>query len=180
MPRSFDMSAHYPGTVEQVHQAFRQEDYWLARLADSGVDHARLEWMQVGGPSGTDGSINVITVQVLREQRLPNLVTQFHRGDLCIRREESWTPITGGTANVTVAGSILNAPVKLVSTAALAPHPQSVGVRLTCRATVEVRIPFVGGKLENIIGSQLATLVLAEQRFTTMWITENARHSSSG
>ena len=42
------------------------------------------------------------------------------------------------------------------------------------RATVEVRIPLVGGKLENFIGSQLVELLIREQRFTTTWIGENA------
>src|ERR1700757_1110897 len=33
MPRSFDVSADSPATVEQVHWAFSDEGYWLARLA---------------------------------------------------------------------------------------------------------------------------------------------------
>jgi hypothetical protein len=42
------------------------------------------------------------------------------------------------------------------------------------RATVEVRIPLVGGKLEHFIGNQLVELLIAEQRFTTTWIGESA------
>ncbi|EUA22663.1 hypothetical protein I553_2079 [Mycobacterium xenopi 4042] len=56
----------------------------------------------------------------------------------------------------------------------LAPLPESGGARLTFRATVEVRIPLVGGKIENFIGSQLVELLIAEQRFTTIWISQNA------
>jgi Protein of unknown function (DUF2505) len=37
-----------------------------------------------------------------------------------------------------------------------------------------VRIPLVGGKLENFIGNQLVELLIAEQRFTTTWIGEPA------
>ena len=33
MPRSFDVSADSPATVEQVHSALCDEGYWLARLA---------------------------------------------------------------------------------------------------------------------------------------------------
>jgi hypothetical protein len=170
------MSADYEGSVEQVHRAFSQQDYWLARLEDSGVDDATLEWMQVGGPSGNDGSIDVITVQMLRSDRLPMLITQFHRGDLFIRREENWSPVTGGTATATVTGSILNAPVTLSGAAVLAPTTESTSARLKFRATVRVRIPLVGSKLENIIGTQLAALLTAEQRFTTRWITGQPGH----
>lgn len=167
------MSADYRGTVEQVHQAFSDQQYWLARLADSGADDATLDSIRVGGPCGDDGSVEVVTTQVLRADRLPGVVTQFHRGDLLIRREENWGPVAGGTANATVQGSIADAPVALSGTAVLAPVPEAGGARLKFRATVEVRIPLVGGKIENFIGHQLVELLIAEQRFTTLWIDQN-------
>ncbi|OBI46122.1 hypothetical protein A5707_22010 [Mycobacterium kyorinense] len=166
MPRSFDMSTDYGATVEEVLRAFSDEAYWLARLADSGADDATLDSMRV-----EDGTIDVVTTQVLRSDRLPGVVTQFHRGDLCVRREETWDPISNGAATATVVGSILDAPAALTGTAVLEPVAESGGARLKFRATVEVRIPLVGGKLENFIGSQLVELLIAEQRFTTMWIT---------
>src|SRR5277367_3754059 len=168
MPRSFDMSTDYVVTVEEVFPAFSEEQYWLARLADSGADDTTLDSMQIGGPSGDDGSIDVITTQILRSDRLPGVVTQFHRGDLRIRREERWEPVTNGSSTAIVTGSILDAPASLTGTAVL----ESGGSRLKLRATVEVRIPLVGGKLENFIGSQLVELLIAEQRFTTVWISE--------
>jgi hypothetical protein len=174
MPRSFDMSTDYGVTVEEVLRAFSDEEYWLARLADSGADDTTLDSMQLGGPSGTDGSIDVITTQVLRSDRLPGLITQFHRGDLRIRREEKWEPVTNGSATATITGSILDAPASLTGTAVLEPVAETGGARMKLRATVEVRIPLVGGKLENFIGNQLVELLIAEQRFTTTWIGEPA------
>jgi hypothetical protein len=172
MPRSFDMSTDYAASVEAVLHAFSEEQYWLARLADSGADDATLDSIDLGGPSGGDGSIDVVTTQVLRADRMPAVVTQFHRGDLRIRREERWEPISSGSATATVTGSILDSPASLTGTAVL--EAESGGARLNFRATVEVRIPLVGGKLENFIGSQLVELLIREQRFTTTWIGENA------
>ncbi|HEY9304175.1 MAG TPA: DUF2505 domain-containing protein [Mycobacterium sp.] len=174
MPRSFDMSTDYAVTVEEVLRALRDEEYWLARLADSGADDTTLDSIQIGGPSGDDGSIDVITTQVLRSDRLPGVITQFHRGDLRIRREERWEPVINGSATATVTGSILDAPASLTGAAVLEPVAESGGARLKLRATVEVRIPLVGGKLENFIGNQLVELLIAEQRFTTTWIGETA------
>jgi len=174
MPRSFDMSTDYGVTVDEVLRAFSEEEYWLARLADSGADHTTLDSMQLGGPSGTDGSIDVITTQVLRSDRLPGVITQFHRGDLRIRREEKWEPVTNGSATATISGSILDAPASLNGTAVLEPVAETGGARMKLRATVEVRIPLVGGKLENFVGNQLVELLIAEQRFTTRWIGETA------
>ena len=174
MPRSFDMSTDFRVSVEEVLRAFSEEEYWLARLADSGADDTTLDSIEVGGPSGDDGSIDVITTQVLRNDRLPGVITQFHRGDLRIRREERWEPITNGTASANVTGLILDAPASLTGTAVLEPVTETGGARMKLRATVEVRIPLVGGKLENFIGNQLVELLIAEQRFTTTWIGDRA------
>ena len=37
MPRSFDVSVESPASVEQVHGAFSDEEYWLARFAAFGA-----------------------------------------------------------------------------------------------------------------------------------------------
>jgi hypothetical protein len=167
MPRSFDMATDYEGSVEQVHQAFRDEQYWLARLADSGADDATLNSIRLT----PNGGVEVTTTHVLRADRLPAVVSQFHHGDLEIHRAESWTGLVDGQAEGTVNGSIPGAPVALTGSAQLL--TSDLRARLAFRATVEVRIPLVGGKVENLIGNQLLDLLIAEQRFTTMWIAKN-------
>ena len=162
------MAAEYEGTVEQVHRAFREQAYWLERLADSGADEATLDSMTTH-----DGGVDVVTTQVLRASRLPGMVAQFHPGDLSIVREEAWTPISDGRATADVTGAIPGAPVSLTGTAVLASAGKGAS-RLQFTATVEVRIPLVGGKVENFIGGQLVELLIAEQRFTTAWINLNA------
>src|ERR1700746_583562 len=97
MPRSFDMSTDYGVSVEEVLRAFSDQEYWLARLADSGADDTTLDSIEVGGPAGNDGSIDVITTQVLRSDRLPGVITQFHRGDLRIRAGGQGEPTTTRT-----------------------------------------------------------------------------------
>ena len=162
------MAAEYDGTVEQVHRAFSDREYWLERLADSGADRATLDTMEISG----DGGVDVVTTQMLRRDRLPGLVTQFHPGDLSIVREETWSPIRDGTATANVTGSIPGAPVSVTGTAVLADGDNG-SARLTFNASVEVRIPLVGGKIENFIGKLLVELLIAEQRFTSAWINQN-------
>jgi hypothetical protein len=168
MPRSFDMAAEYHGIVEQIHRAFGDERYWLERLEQSGADKATLDSMA----SDPDGGIDVITTQTLHADRLPGVVSQFHHGDLRFVREEVWTPVRDGLATAVVKGSIPGAPATLSGTAVLS--PVGTGSRLEFKATVEVRIPLVGGKVENFIGNQLVGLLTAEQHFTTAWIRDNA------
>lgn len=162
------MATDYGGSVEQVHRAFGDERYWLARLADSGADETSLDALNVTA----DGGIDVVTTQVLRSDRLPGLVSQFHRGDLSIRREEHWQPIRDGRSSGAVTGTIPGAPVSLSGSAALA--GTDGGSRLSVHISVEVKVPLVGGKIESFIGSQLTDLLIAEQRFTSVWITEHS------
>lgn len=166
------MSAEYEGSVEDVHRAFYEADYWTARLAETPVDVATIESMRLGGASGDDGTIEVITVQTVRSHNLPALVTQLHRGDLSVRREEIWTPVIDGIATASIAGSIVGAPVNLWGTGVLSPK-ETGGSRMSAQITIQVRVPIIGGKLERLIGTQLRQLVAIEQRFTTLWIADN-------
>jgi hypothetical protein len=161
------MAAGYPATVEQVHDAFCDERYWRARLANFGADDAVLDKLSVSD----DGHVDVITSHVLHADGLPALVSQFHHGDLRIRREEHWQPVRDGQSTVTVSGVIAGAPVTLDGAGVLT--PAGSGSRLAVTLSIEVKVPLVGGKIETFIGGQLVDLLTAEQRFTTVWITEN-------
>ncbi|WP_068181523.1 DUF2505 domain-containing protein [Mycobacterium sp. UM_CSW] len=174
MPHSFELSAEYEESVEDVHRAFQEEGYWRARLADIPVDEARLESMRVGGESGRDGTVEVVTLQVVRSHNLHAVVKQLHRGDICIRRKETWGPLVDGTATGSIAVTILDTPANVSGTGELAPIAGTGGARLTSRITVQVRIPIIGGKVERLIGAQLDELVSREQRLTAEWIAQSA------
>jgi hypothetical protein len=167
MPRSFDVSADYEASVEDVHRALREPEYWRARLINSAVDDFEVESMRV-----EDGTIEVAMLQVMFTKNLPALVTQLHRGDLRFRRTETWGPIIDGTAKASLGGSIAGAPVSLSGTGELSPTAEG-GARLDFLIEVHVRIPIIGGKVERIVGAQLPAVMEAEQRFTVTWIKEH-------
>lgn len=163
MARSFDLSVEYSATVAQVHAAFADETYWNERLTSSGADTATLDSLKSDG-----GALEIVTTQVLRSDRLPGIVSQFHRGDLQIVRTEKWGAISDGVSEGTVVGSIPGAPVTLSGAARL--HDGAKGARLDLEISVEVKIPLVGGKIEGFVGGKLMDLLSAEQRFTSEWI----------
>jgi len=164
MPRSFDMVADYGASVEQVHGAFCDKDYWLARLAASGVDIYSLDSVVDDGEGGLDFS----TTQTVWAPKLPAVVAQLHRGDLSALRREHWGPVVDGRALGTLWGGISGAPLKIVGNAVLA--PTGAGSRLELKATVEVRIPLLGGKVESMIGQQMQNLMRMERTFTDEWL----------
>lgn len=174
------MSVDYEGSVEQVRRAFGDEKYWMARLADVGVAEATLNSIEVS----SDGTIAVSSTLVLPREFLPAVAAQFHSGDLRVERGEIWNPVTDGRATGTVDCAIVGAPATMTGKTSLSPKrapkrasdPESGGpiAQMHLHATVEVRIPLVGGKLESFIGNQLTNLLIEEQRFTTMWLTQES------
>ena len=87
MPRSFDMATEYEGSVEQVHRAFREERYWMARLTESGADAYSLDRLILGD----DGGIDIVTTQKILASRLPGVVQQFHGGRVIHRQRRRLT-----------------------------------------------------------------------------------------
>ena len=149
------MAADYQGSVEEVHRAFTEAEYWLARLADFRR-RRRRSWSRCGSaasPARTAPS-RWSPCRSVHSHNLPGLVTQLHRGDLCIRREESWGPVSDGSATAIDSG------IDLGRSGECDGH---------CRAVAQCRVgrlpaghasspsrsrsPLIGGKMEKLIGS---------------------------
>lgn len=166
MPRSFDVSADSPATVEQVHSAFSDEDYWLARLATMNGSTA-LESLIVDD----DQTVRVATTQDLGRDLVPGIVAKFYRRDLKVRHTETWRPIDGqlrGEINVAVSGAPGSG-----SGAALV-TPTQDGSRMTFEGSVEFNVPLVGGTIESFIAREFARGIPDIQHFITTWVTEHA------
>ena len=166
MPRSFDVSADSPATVEQVHSAFSDEGYWLARLATMNGSTA-LESLIVDD----DQTVRVATTQDLGRDLVPGIVAKFYRRDLKVRHTETWRPIDGqlrGEINVAVSG----APGSGYGAALVAPMQD--GSRMTFEGSVEFKVPLVGGTIESFIAREFARGIPDIQHFLAKWVTERA------
>ena len=167
MPRSFDILTVSPASVEQVHAAFSREDYWAARLVAFG-NSGTLDSLIVDA----DGTVTVGLIQHLDRQLLPGLVAKLVPGDLKILRSETWRPVgdrrVRGQVSVSAPGGFGSVRAEAWLT------PVRNGWQVRFAVTVEVKIPLVGGKLENAIGADLAENVPAFHRFTAEWIAEHA------
>lgn len=169
MSRSFEVVTESPASVDQVYAAFSREDYWLARLVAFG-DTSTLDALIVDA----DGTVTVNVTQHLDRQLLPGPVARLVADGLKIVRTETWQPV----GDQRVCGQLtVSAPGGLGSGSArgwLTPAGNgSQGSQLRFAATVEVKIPLVGGRFENQIGAQLTEDLCALQRFTTAWIAEH-------
>jgi Protein of unknown function (DUF2505) len=168
MTRSFDFSVNTSISVEEIHAAFCEEDYWMARLASFG-GVGRLDSLTID----TDGAARVVIVQDLRRDRLTGLFAKLYPGDLQVVQHETWSLIGGRMCGEvsTAARGALGSGLGTVSMT-----PERNGSRLKCTATAEVKIPLVGGKIESYVGRQMVEQTSVMLRFTAKWITEHARH----
>jgi Protein of unknown function (DUF2505) len=169
MPGSLDLVVEFPASVEQVHSAFSDEDYWQARLAAFGGS-TTLDSLTIGA----DGTVTVATTQDLRRQALPRVVSRVFPPGLKILRKEMWRPIGARRVSGEVTVSAPGALGSGRADALLAPTRD--GSQLRFATTMEVEVPLVGGRIESYISGQLAEQIHAMQRFTTAWITINNRH----
>ncbi len=167
MPRSFDFSIESPASVEQIHSAFSEKEYWLARQEAFG-----------GGTSldslvkDADGSVTVVIVGDGRRDNVPGFVAKFYPRSWQAVHTESWSPIGGGQVRGEISAGARGVPGSGRGTVLLAPTQN--GSRLNGSATVEFRVPLIGGKFESLIGRQLVEHISATLRFTAEWITEHA------
>ncbi len=167
MARSFHVKIDSSADVDHVFAAFGDKAYWRARLATFSNGTASLDALDVDA----DNTVTVaITLRLLRD-RLPRVVTQLRSGDLVMKRTERWQAGTDGPMHGDLTARMQGAPFSMTGQAVIA--PTDPGSRLDYTANVEVRIPLVGGRIENYIAGQAGSEVGAIHRFTGEWIAEN-------
>lgn len=166
MPRSFDVSTETSASVGEVLTAFGHRDYWLARLAAYGGESMTLNELEVG----TDGSVAVKTTQDLARGALPGAFARALPRNLELVRTESWQPV-GDEVRGAVTIAAHGVPGSGAGTTVLDAVP--AGSRLRFTGSLEVRIPLVGGRIEQFIADLIAKEVPDMQRFTTDWIAEH-------
>ena len=145
--------------------AFGDHGYWQARLAAYGGDSMTLSAFDVGA----DGAVSVRTTQDLAKSALPGAIARVLPRNLELVRTESWRPL-GDEAHGEVTITAIGVPGSGVGTTVLGPAP--AGSRLRFTGSLDVRIPLVGGRIEQFIADLIAKEVPDMQRFTTDWIAE--------
>jgi len=167
MPRSFEFSVESSVSVEQIHSAFSEQDYWLARLA-AFRGSGKLDSLTIGN----DGSVHVVIIQDLRQDWLPGPFAKLYPGDLKVVQNETWSLIgrdrVRGEVSTTARGALGSGR----GTVVLA--PAQIDSHLDCAATVEVKVPLVGGKIESLMCRQMVEATSAMLLFTGTWIEDHA------
>ncbi|KUH92972.1 hypothetical protein AU190_07095 [Mycolicibacterium acapulense] len=167
MPKSFDCSVETPVSIEQIHAVYCQRDYWEARLAPHR-DVVELRSFDVDA----GGTVRTTVVQDLRNVVLPPPFGKLYPRGLELVQSETWTvdhdATVRGDIHVKAHGAPGSGRGRVVIT------PSRDAKRLECSATVQVKVPLVGGKLENLYGRQMIDQIPDTLRSIKEWIDESA------
>jgi hypothetical protein len=167
MPKSFDCTVESSISIQQMHAAYSELDYWLARLAPHN-DTVELRSFDVDA----SGAVRITIVQDLRHLVLPAPFGRLYPRGLELVQSETWT-VDGGTK---VCGEIhvqaRGAPGSGRSTVVLVPTQN--GERFECSGTIQCRVPLVGRKLESIFGRQMMDQIPETLRSITEWVNGRA------
>lgn len=168
MARRLSYSARFPFAPEKLYEAQSQEQYWQD-LADGFQILTPISELEEF-TSGPDG-MRVVLRQAITRDMLPPLAKSVMAKDLIITRTESlgaWQPDeTPGTysASIPAGPGSLTGQQELVRT--------DTGCTLRKTTVVKVYIPFVNGKLEQLILLNLVDLFRAEAEYSKSWVDKH-------
>ncbi|WP_243790264.1 DUF2505 domain-containing protein [Saccharopolyspora gloriosae] len=153
--------------ASQVHAALIDLDYLRERLAELGGTRNELVKHTVDGDA-----VRFEVRQGVRTDSLPPVArTVVGAGDLVIDRSESWRREQDGHYTGEIAAEVAGVPCTITGSMWL--RDQATGTdasEFLVDGEVRVNMPFVGGKLEDLVADQVQKLLAAEERFTTEWL----------
>jgi len=163
MARSIDYRSTLAYPAERVFAAITDEEYLQARLREIGGPGSALL-----DHEATPEAARYELRQGLSEKDLPPIVGKVMNGDLAIVRTETLNRIQPGRYSGDVDVAIPGAPASASGTMALAEDGD--GSLFEVHADVTVRVPLIGGKIEEIVADQVRRLLEAETQFTVRWL----------
>lgn len=154
----------YDVSPGELLDALSDEKYLLAR-------HERFGG--VGSPTVAheDGSVVITTVRQLPMDKIPGAIKGLV-GDGKITQVDTWTtePDAAGSlpgswkADLGTSPAIIGGEYGIAST--------DTGCEYSCTVNVKVKVPFIGGKIEEQVRGYLDKLISKEQQFLANWLSE--------
>jgi hypothetical protein len=148
----------FPAAPSAVYALLTDRGFLTGRLADCGGVDPEIVSLEVG-----EGTATVTTRQAIPASVLPPMVATMMAGNPVTERTENWrTDGDGYVADFSV--TVKGAPASLKGTMTLAPTP--TGSTLAVQGNAAVPIPMFGGKIEEVIASQIGELLQMEGDYT--------------
>ena len=163
MARSIDYRSTIMFPADKVFAVMTDKEYLEARLRELGGPGSGLLEHEA-----TSEGARYRLKQGLSESDLPPIVGKVVGGDLAIERTETLRRTEPGRYGGDVDVKIAGVPASASGTMALADDGN--GSLFEVRTDVTVKVPLIGGKIEEIVAEQVRRLLEAETAFTIRWL----------
>ena len=147
----------------------------LDALCDDGYLKARNErFAGVGTPTceKSDGSAVIRSTRQLPMDKIPGPVKGLV-GDGQITQVDTWSTEADATGGFTGSwrADLGTAPATIGGDYRI--EPRDGGATYTCSVDVKVKVPFIGGKIEEQVRGYLDRLISKEQEFLGEWLGQH-------
>lgn len=166
MARSIDYRSAAAHPADRVYAAMVDPAHLTARLSRLGGPKARLVEHRAD-PDAAEYQLQ----HGLDREALPAMMRQLVPGDLLIERAERLRREGPGRYTGEVDVRIPGTPATASGTIQLT-DDGSGGSELRVQATVSVRVPLIGGRIEEYIAERVRELLAAETAFTLDWLDQ--------
>ena len=168
MARRLSYSARYTQPAEKLYEAQCTRQYWDGMMAGFQMisPHCEVEDFRAD-----ETGMKVVLKQHIGRDQLPPLAQTVLMKDMVITREESFGPFDSGMTKGDYTASIPAGPGSLNGWQELFPTDSGCTIRKT--SEVKVFIPFINGKLEQLMLINLVDLFRAEAEYAKDWVAKN-------
>ncbi len=160
-------SARFTYSTEQVYAALSSRDHWDARIEEmKKYSHNELISFEVG-----ESGIDVVMHHIIPKTELPDIAQTVMKKDMIITRNvhiDSYSEETTGHYDASIPAG----PGSLKGVTSL--FPTATGSTLRTSSEAKVFLPFIGGKLEQLMLVNLRDLWRGEGEVTADWLEKNA------
>ncbi|WP_020662969.1 DUF2505 domain-containing protein [Amycolatopsis benzoatilytica] len=156
----------FEGSLADVFAAVAGEEALRARLVALGGDDAKLLSYFAEGDA-----VRYELQHGIKAAKLPQAVRALHKGDIIVRRKQSWRRAGDDYAGKTEVG-VGGVPGEIGASTFLSIIDERVTFRTS--GEVVVRIPLFGGRIEEFVSEQVVNLLRSEDEFTAQWLAEHA------
>ena len=160
-------SARFTHSTQQVYAALSSRDHWDARIEEMRkYSENELKSFEV-----SDAGIDIVMHHVIPRTELPDIAQTVMKKDMVITRNihhDAYSETTAGKYDASIPAG----PGSLTGTTSL--FATETGSTLRTTSEAKVYIPFIGGKLEQLMLVNLVDLWRGEGDVTHEWLTKNA------
>ncbi|HJQ46799.1 MAG TPA: DUF2505 domain-containing protein [Amycolatopsis sp.] len=162
MASRIEHRAEFAHGVSDVYAAMAGEDALRARLdALGGGNSALLDY------TPTADGVRFQLRQGVGADKLPSVVRSLHSGELFVDRRETWQ-LAGESGTGQVQATVSGVPGEITARTEL----RAEGGKTVQRTIgeVKIRIPLVGGKLEDFVAAEITKLLAREAEYSAQWL----------